>query len=372
MGLFGSSKKKMAREQQAHELRLQREQQEWNLQMWNMQNEYNAPSAQLDRLLEAGINPNALYGTSSVAGNADSVQPYERAHAILEPSTGEAVTDAMAPIYNMMDAFQRLEMNSATIKNLNQQTEKTKTDVALGKQQVSYNDLTFNARVESAVNAPKELQARIDKLISDTKIQKDTFEIFARKNEEELKQIVQVTNNLRVDYLAKLKDIEKTQSEINLLDEQERSQRQQRLLDSYKLEYARAYGFAPGTPVADVMFDLWQKGEDSKMVDYYLSACASDSNYAKEAGAIAFGATRGINSENDSRSHNISLYRDRIEYLQDDYELEDDEHRKSLIKRKIDRYQKRLDKFLQEEEEYKKQEERYKETEFIQQRDGID
>lgn len=42
-------------------------------EMWNMNNEYNKPSAQMSRYLEAGLNPNLIYGSGSAsAGNSTS------------------------------------------------------------------------------------------------------------------------------------------------------------------------------------------------------------------------------------------------------------------------------------------------------------
>lgn len=45
--------------QQANDLnyRMFQEQNQWNLDQWNRENEYNSPSAQVERYLEAGINP---------------------------------------------------------------------------------------------------------------------------------------------------------------------------------------------------------------------------------------------------------------------------------------------------------------------------
>ena len=41
--------------------------QQWNLEMWNKENEYNDPRAQMERMVAAGINPNAV--ASGIAGN---------------------------------------------------------------------------------------------------------------------------------------------------------------------------------------------------------------------------------------------------------------------------------------------------------------
>lgn len=39
--------------------------QQWNLEQWNRENEYNSPAAQMQRAVEAGMNPNMLYGSST-------------------------------------------------------------------------------------------------------------------------------------------------------------------------------------------------------------------------------------------------------------------------------------------------------------------
>lgn len=45
---------------------------EWkrSLEMWNKQNEYNAPEAQMERLRQAGLNPNLVYGSGSATATA--------------------------------------------------------------------------------------------------------------------------------------------------------------------------------------------------------------------------------------------------------------------------------------------------------------
>lgn len=45
-----------------------------NQKMWEMQNEYNHPKNQMGRLIEAGLNPNLVYGNSAV-GNTTSDAP---------------------------------------------------------------------------------------------------------------------------------------------------------------------------------------------------------------------------------------------------------------------------------------------------------
>lgn len=47
-------------------------QRQHGLQDWAMQNDYNSPAAQMQRLKDAGLNPNLVYGSGTVAGNSSS------------------------------------------------------------------------------------------------------------------------------------------------------------------------------------------------------------------------------------------------------------------------------------------------------------
>lgn len=62
-------------------IRLARQQADWNLQQWERQNAYNDPSAQMQRLQGAKLNPRLLYGSSpgAAAGNAGDVSGFTRA-----------------------------------------------------------------------------------------------------------------------------------------------------------------------------------------------------------------------------------------------------------------------------------------------------
>lgn len=48
-----------------------------NVEMWNMQNAYNAPSAQMQRLGDAGLNPNLVYGNGSVQNTSATAPTYQ-------------------------------------------------------------------------------------------------------------------------------------------------------------------------------------------------------------------------------------------------------------------------------------------------------
>lgn len=50
-----------------YNLMLAKQQNQWNLEQWNRENAYNDPSAQMERLRTAGLNPDLVYGSGSAA-----------------------------------------------------------------------------------------------------------------------------------------------------------------------------------------------------------------------------------------------------------------------------------------------------------------
>jgi hypothetical protein len=65
--------KKLARDQYYYNMDMANRQNAFNLEMWNMQNQYNSPAAQMQRLKDAGLNPNMIYNNGSAStGNSSS------------------------------------------------------------------------------------------------------------------------------------------------------------------------------------------------------------------------------------------------------------------------------------------------------------
>lgn len=88
-----------------------------DLEMWNKGNEYNSPAAQMERLKEAGLNPNLVYGTGSVAGNTSGSLPQYNAPSVRY--------DYKAPVDwgNVLANFQDVQLRQAKIDNVKAQTE---------------------------------------------------------------------------------------------------------------------------------------------------------------------------------------------------------------------------------------------------------
>ncbi|WGL31370.1 DNA pilot protein [Dipodfec virus UOA04_Rod_991] len=100
-GLFGMTSQSSAN---AQNMELAQYQNEWNEKMWHMQNEYNTPKNQMARYMEAGLNPNLIYGSGSAsAGNSTSTPTAAQAH--VEPLTnGGFISDAVNNFVNNVRA----------------------------------------------------------------------------------------------------------------------------------------------------------------------------------------------------------------------------------------------------------------------------
>jgi len=63
------------RKQRQHERSMAEYAYSKDLEMWERQNEYNAPTQQMSRLKEAGLNPALMYGKGSSVGNTSGQMP---------------------------------------------------------------------------------------------------------------------------------------------------------------------------------------------------------------------------------------------------------------------------------------------------------
>lgn len=95
---------------------------ERNLNMWHNQNAYNAPSAQVKRLLEAGLNPNLAYGSLS-AGEAGTPPQYAPVN-VPAPSDAmysnpyDAITNASSALATNSLATAQIAHTRANTKNV--------------------------------------------------------------------------------------------------------------------------------------------------------------------------------------------------------------------------------------------------------------
>lgn len=113
---------------------LAEKQNQWNIQQWNRENEYNKPESQVQRYLDAGINP--IYAMSSGGignGNAGNVQSAPLANQVAPPPAVGATMQA--PVLNpdmlssAIDIFTKGKQLVNETKKTNVEVEKTASEV---------------------------------------------------------------------------------------------------------------------------------------------------------------------------------------------------------------------------------------------------
>lgn len=137
---------------------------EKDMAMLEYQNRYNSPALQMKRLKEAGLNPNLVYGTGTVAGNMSGSAPRLNVPGI----NLQGVPSPFQPA-GMLAQYQDFMGRQATIDNVKAQTdstrEKTKTELvkrvlvaaqgATKEWDLSKNKTLTPYQVEAAKNAAK-------------------------------------------------------------------------------------------------------------------------------------------------------------------------------------------------------------------------
>lgn len=113
------------RKQNKTNLQLAKEARDHDVRMWQMQNEYNTPAMQMQRLKEAGLNPNLMYGQGNT-GNASSPQKAPI------PEVGNELSSlaqmSFAPVLSM---YQDWRVKNAQIENLKANADATRQNATL-------------------------------------------------------------------------------------------------------------------------------------------------------------------------------------------------------------------------------------------------
>lgn len=95
-----------------------------DLDMWNKSNAYNSPSAQMQRLKEAGLNPNLVYGNGSPAGATAQQIPKYQAPQVSYNAPPPGSPGQLMQV-DILGQFQDYRVKQATIDNLRAQKKAT-------------------------------------------------------------------------------------------------------------------------------------------------------------------------------------------------------------------------------------------------------
>lgn len=127
-------------------------------QLIDYQNEYNSPSSQMQRLQEAGLNPNLVYGSAAPAGQSGNASaPSGVANAGASFNTPDIVAAALHA--------QQMETSEAQANSLNAQAAKANAEADYYKKLSGRYDELTDVQISEA-------NARIKKLANDIKVGK--------------------------------------------------------------------------------------------------------------------------------------------------------------------------------------------------------
>lgn len=103
-----------ARKERKHRMKLAEYQYSKELEMWNRQNAYNHPTAQMQRLEEAGINPHMVHGSGTVANTAGTQPKYN--------APDVSYTRPQFNMPNVLGEYNRVRLQDAQVGAITQAT----------------------------------------------------------------------------------------------------------------------------------------------------------------------------------------------------------------------------------------------------------
>ncbi|UPW41458.1 DNA pilot protein [Dipodfec virus UA23Rod_1340] len=192
---------------------------------WNMQNEYNSPAAQMERLREAGLNPNLVYGNG--ANNTNSSNAATPSHGAWSPySAPMGIYSGLGDIVSGMVAAIQAKKTEKEIDSIAAHTALTRQQrVSEIIKQDGYRYANAKTKDEAAV-WKKKLQ--MDLALSHSVIEKQAREIGLL---EENTRGSRLRNDVYKEFGAK-----QALASLDYTNQQTRRSVSDMLLDSYRAQ----------------------------------------------------------------------------------------------------------------------------------------
>ena len=223
--LTGKANRDLQRETNQQNFQNMVYQNNWNREQWNLENEYNSPAAQSQRLREAGINPNMVFGNGSVseAGSLQSA-PVNAAVAPQMPYVGADIANG---VYTGINAYNQAQLINAQTDEIRERTSGQSIQNQLDRMMLyakvdaldidnKYKsklfdllDKTFDFEV-----AYKKGQVRNQDENTNYIIQQTTYLKARQKMEEDKNKSDIALNDAQIDYLAEWLSLHREEVDI--------------------------------------------------------------------------------------------------------------------------------------------------------------
>jgi len=198
--------------------RVMQMQREWALSDWDKVNSYNAPAQQMQRYMDAGLNPNLIYGNAAnspsamiksptqAAGRAEASGILEGIGTISQGFSGVA-QQAMNAYFSAKQLDNDTNLKNAQIVNLSAQSDKTKLDNKLTKER--WDELVMQpmfSRLEKQANISKMDQQRFG--LPTQEMARNRYHKGTENVEQNIKYIKEKTNLANQEGKLKQSDID--------------------------------------------------------------------------------------------------------------------------------------------------------------------
>lgn len=256
----------IARETNAYNYLLASKQNDWNVEQWNRENAYNTPSAQRQRLLDAGLNPNLMLDGGD-AGNARGLDSANYANA--QPTTMQN------PAQEKLGLLQ-------SIQGVLQSANETAMQYAKQRSEIANLDSQTNAQNIQNSYLRLFLDKNLEKLGHDTTTSK-----WMSKNSEETYAKTWLENNYMLTYGFK-----KGRLENNLI-----SQQISNLMTEQAFTNERS----------NILQKEYQWFDDKALMELYEASTramlnGSNAYYAMQQAYNVQEQTKGLKMDNDMKS----------------------------------------------------------------------
>lgn len=226
------NQEKTNKRQKQEQLEAERREYERNVQMWHMQNQYNHPQEQMNRLRQAGLNPNLVYGrgADNTAAAISSVQTQAPKLGIMEaksPVSAQSIIAAQQQSNNNALAKASIDQTNSIIQLQNKEQLVKDAQIAKMAEETAYTKQQKETAIKLQDYTIKRAELENTNLEAMTRIanEKNDREELMNKAQlglmsQDFKLKVQEIIQKKQDYAYSLLKYAQTQAEINKIEQE--------------------------------------------------------------------------------------------------------------------------------------------------------
>lgn len=190
--------------------------QEWNLEQWNRENEYNSPAAQMQRAIEAGMNPNAAIQGISGSSNAGQLVTSGQSGS----AAGGKMNNAVSTFGNSVNDYWSAMLAKEQIKDTMATRPGRIAEIFESSREKSASADEKRQEIKNKKQEYKNLIQIADKLKIDTDAADYALNRARRFEKDELESVRAYTNTLKQQY-------ENMKKSGELIEEQKKTEQSQ-------------------------------------------------------------------------------------------------------------------------------------------------